>query len=65
MMFSFRIASAVTGIPVWYLETGQWRKNEDMVKRFKDNKEKFYKAKRNVMHMTVAGKTNTRDLLNN
>ena len=52
----FRIASAVTGIPVWYLETGQWRKNEQMVKRFEDNKERFYKAKRNVMHMTVAGK---------
>jgi len=52
----FRIASAVTGIPVWYLETGQWRKNEDMVKRFEDNKERFYQAKRNVMHMTVAGK---------
>lgn len=31
----FRIASSLTNIPMWWLETGNWRKNEDMVKTFR------------------------------
>jgi len=52
----FRIASSVTGIPVWYLETGQWRKSEEMVEKFNKNKDRFNLAKQKVQHMTVAGK---------
>ena len=52
----FRIASSVTGIPVWYLETGQWRKNEEMVEKFNQNKDRLNLAKQKVQHMTVAGK---------
>lgn len=52
----FRIASSVTGIPVWYLETGMWKKNEEMVKKFNDNKARLALAKEKIQHMTVAGK---------
>jgi len=52
----FRIASSVTGIPVWYLETGQWRKSEEMVEKFNKNKDRLKLAKQKVQHMTVAGK---------
>ena len=52
----FRIASSVTGIPVWYLETGQWRKSEEMVEKYNKNKKRLALAKQKVQHMTVAGK---------
>ena len=52
----FRIASSVTGIPVWYLETGMWKKNDEMVKKFNDNKARLALAKEKIQHMTVAGK---------
>ena len=29
----FRIASSVTGVPMWYLETGNWRKNPELVEK--------------------------------
>tara|TARA_R100000808_G_C2139883_1_gene147762 strand:+ start:546 stop:2021 length:1476 start_codon:yes stop_codon:yes gene_type:complete len=31
----FRVASSLTGIPMWFLETGNWRKREDYVKAFR------------------------------
>jgi replicative DNA helicase len=31
----FRVASSLTGIPMWFLETGNWRKREDYVKTFR------------------------------
>ncbi len=52
----FRLASSITGIPVWFLETGQWRKNEEMVEKFRKNKKRFTHARERVDHMTVAGK---------
>ena len=29
----FRMAAARTGVPLWYLETGKWRDNEEMAKK--------------------------------
>lgn len=29
----FRVASSVSGVPLWYLETGNWKKNLDMKKK--------------------------------
>lgn len=29
----FRAIAAKTGVPLWYIETGNWRKNPDMVKK--------------------------------
>jgi|TARA_R110000751_G_scaffold266876_1_gene365849 replicative DNA helicase len=37
----FRLAAAISGIPVWYLETGNWRKNKEMVEKFKKAKDKL------------------------
>ena len=31
----FRAAAAKTGVPLWYIETGNWRKNPDMVKKIR------------------------------
>jgi replicative DNA helicase len=52
----FRIASSATGISVWHLETGMWKKDEEMVKKFNENKDKLKLAQEKVKHMTVAGK---------
>ena len=42
----FRMAAANTGVPLWYLETGKWRNNEEMTKKvrqyFKDVKKHQY-----------------------
>jgi replicative DNA helicase len=29
----FRMMAAVSGVPLWYLQTGNWRKNEEMVEK--------------------------------
>lgn len=45
----FRMASAISGVPLWYLQTGNWRKNAEMVvkvraawEEIKDNKKFYY-----------------------
>lgn len=42
----FRMAAANTGVPLWYLETGNWRKNADMTQKvrayFKEVKKHQY-----------------------
>ena len=35
------MAAAQTGVPLWYLETGNWRKNEEMYKKVRDYQENF------------------------
>ena len=32
----FRMISSLTGVPVWHLETGNWRKNADFLKKVRD-----------------------------
>lgn len=32
----FRTASSITDVPMWYLETGNWRKNSDLVQRVRN-----------------------------
>ena len=32
----FRMVASMTGVPVWYLESGNWRRNEDMVAKVRD-----------------------------
>lgn len=32
----FRMISSLTGVPVWYLETGNWRKNADYLQRVRN-----------------------------
>jgi replicative DNA helicase len=31
-----RMVASLSGVPVWYLETGNWRKNEDMTSKVRD-----------------------------
>lgn len=51
----FRMTSSISGVPVWYIETGNWRKNPDMVKKVREAliKIKDYE----YYHYFVANKT--------
>jgi replicative DNA helicase len=51
-----RIASAVTGIPLWWLETGNYIKNKELKAKFDANKEKLKSYTGMVTHLHVAGK---------
>lgn len=50
----FRVASSLTGIPMWWLETGNWRKNEEMVKTFRSKIKNIKKM--NCDHYFVGNK---------
>lgn len=52
----FRIASSLTGIPVWYLETGNWKKNANLFQKFDQSKAKIKTLSNQVDHLQVAGK---------
>jgi replicative DNA helicase len=32
----FRLAAAVTGVPLWYIETGNWRRNQEFVDKIRN-----------------------------
>ena len=52
----FRLAAAVTGIPVYHLETGQFNKNKELVDKFNSKRGDIKKYIGLVDHMNVAGK---------
>lgn len=52
----FRAAASETDIPMWYLETGNWIKNKDLVNRFQNNKAKLDQYKNNIFHLKVSNK---------
>lgn len=52
----FRIASSLTGIPVWHLETGNWKKNTTLYNKFQDSKPKIKELQNQVDHLQVSGK---------
>ena len=52
----FRIASSLTGIPVWHLETGNWKKNAQLYAKFQDSKATIKSVSNQVDHLQVAGK---------
>ena len=37
----FRMVSSLTGVPVWHLETGNWRKNQDYLQKVRDSWDKI------------------------
>lgn len=51
----FRTIAAKTGVPLWYIETGNWRKNPDMVKKVREALAKIG-ADYNVTHRFVGNK---------
>jgi replicative DNA helicase len=52
----FRVASSITGIPVWHLETGNWKKNPQLFEKFSSNKELIKSIQNQVDHLQVSGK---------
>ena len=52
----FRIASSLTGIPVWHLETGNWKKNSQLYTKFEESKAVIKSVSNQVDHLQVAGK---------
>jgi replicative DNA helicase len=52
----FRIASSVSGVPVWHLETGNWKKNNQLYTKFQESKVQIKKLQNQVDHLQVSGK---------
>lgn len=52
----FRIASSLTGIPVWHLETGNWKKNTQLYNKFQESKAQIKTLQDKVDHLQVSGK---------
>lgn len=50
----FRMAASLTGVPVWYLETGNWRKNPEMFKKVRGCP--LLQQNRDYYHMHVGNK---------
>ena len=52
----FRMAASISGVPTWYLETGQWRKNPDYYQRVRAAEERLNQDN-DFYHMHVANKS--------
>jgi replicative DNA helicase len=52
----FRGASAMTNVPMWYLETGNWKKNPEYEKRVKQNLDYAKQFKEKIFHMNVVNR---------
>jgi len=50
----FRMAASITNVPMWYIETGNWRKNKEMVDKVRQGIEKMNKYK--YMHYHVGNR---------
>lgn len=51
----FRMAAALTGVPVWYLESGNWRRNPEMFKKVRDCQ--LLKQDQDYYHYHVSNKS--------
>ena len=49
----FRTAAAISKVPLWYLETGRWRTNEEYVKKIRETDFKNVKQQYKVFHIGV------------
>jgi len=56
MDMKFRGASSITQIPVWYLETGNWKKSPNLFNLFQEKKSEILKIQNQVKHIQVSGK---------
>lgn len=52
----FRAAAAITEVPMWFLETGNYRKNVELYERVKANLHKVKKCAGKVYHLRVANR---------
>jgi len=55
-VIKFRIASSITGIPMWYLETGNFKKNPELFAKWQSKRTELESANKNVQHLQVSGK---------
>ena len=51
----FRMASSITGVPVWFLETGNWRKNPTFVEKVRSSLKDIRNL--NYFHFSIGNKT--------
>ena len=51
----FRMASAITNVPMWYLETGNWRKSEELTSRVRS---KLKDVRNNECYHSFVGNKN-------
>ena len=50
----FRMISSISGVPMWYVETGNWRRNREMERKVREALEKV--AQYEYYHMRVGNK---------
>ena len=55
-VIKFRIASSITGIPMWHLETGNFKNNKELLAKWNSKKTELQKAHGKVKHLQVSGK---------
>lgn len=55
-VIKFRIASSITGIPMWWLETGNFKNNQELLAKWNSKKSELSKAQGKVKHLQVSGK---------
>jgi replicative DNA helicase len=55
-VIKFRIASSITGIPMWYLETGNYKKNKELLAKWNSKKTELSQVNGRVKHLQVSGK---------
>jgi len=51
-----RMVASLSGVPVWYLETGNWKKSPNLYKLFQEKKSEILKIQNQVDHVQVSGK---------
>lgn len=52
----FRAASANSGVPMWYLETGNFSRNKELAAKVKEILPEFNKYKKKIYHLNVVNK---------
>jgi replicative DNA helicase len=55
-VIKFRIASSITGIPMWHLETGNFKKNKELLSKWNSKKSELEITNGRVKHLQVSGK---------
>jgi len=56
MDIQFRMAASLTGVSMWHLETGNWRKNKELVQRVRTGIKDINKSEYQCFHAFVGNK---------
>ena len=52
----FRLASSLSGVPLWYIQTGNWRKDEDMIEKVRRAMSKIKEHNKYYYHFHIKNK---------